>query len=55
MRSYRPEELFDPDRRLNPEFAALAPAGDRRMRARASDKIRIRQRVSNDRINFRIA
>jgi xylulose-5-phosphate/fructose-6-phosphate phosphoketolase len=32
-RSYRPEELFDPDRQLNPELAALAPAGDRRMGA----------------------
>jgi xylulose-5-phosphate/fructose-6-phosphate phosphoketolase len=33
MRSYRPEELFDPDGRLAPELAALAPLGPRRMGA----------------------
>jgi xylulose-5-phosphate/fructose-6-phosphate phosphoketolase len=33
MRSYRPEELFDPAGRLLPEIAALAPAGDQRMSA----------------------
>ena len=33
MRSYRPEELFDPDGRLLPELAELAPKGDRRMGA----------------------
>ncbi len=33
MRSYRPEELFDPSGRLVPELAALAPTGDRRMGA----------------------
>ena len=33
MRSYRPEELFDPAGRLHPELAALAPQGDRRMSA----------------------
>jgi len=33
MQSYRPEELFDADGRLRPEFAALAPAGERRMGA----------------------
>src|SRR6516164_2588238 len=31
MRSYRPEELFDPDGRVIPELAALAPVGERRM------------------------
>ncbi|RVW07118.1 phosphoketolase family protein [Prescottella agglutinans] len=31
MLSYRPEEQFDPQGRLVPELAALAPAGDRRM------------------------
>jgi xylulose-5-phosphate/fructose-6-phosphate phosphoketolase len=33
LRSYRPEELFDPQGRLKPELAALAPTGDRRMGA----------------------
>ncbi|TMD61678.1 MAG: phosphoketolase family protein [Chloroflexi bacterium] len=33
MRSYHPEEVFDEDGRLLPEFAALAPTGDRRMGA----------------------
>ncbi len=33
MRSYRPEELFDPTGRLVPELAALAPRGTRRMSA----------------------
>ena len=33
MRSYRPEELFDPAGRLVPELQALAPTGDRRMSA----------------------
>ncbi len=33
MRSYRPKELFDPDGRLLPELAELAPKGDRRMGA----------------------
>lgn len=33
LRSYRPEELFDAQGRLNPELAALAPIGDRRMGA----------------------
>jgi xylulose-5-phosphate/fructose-6-phosphate phosphoketolase len=33
LRSYRPEELFDERGRLNPELAALAPEGDRRMGA----------------------
>ena len=28
MRSYRPEELFDPEGALRPELAALAPSGD---------------------------
>ncbi|HET9398945.1 MAG TPA: phosphoketolase family protein, partial [Sphingomicrobium sp.] len=31
MRSYRPEELFDGDGRLQPELRALAPKGDKRM------------------------
>ncbi len=31
MRSYHPEELFDPSGRLKPELAALAPKGTRRM------------------------
>ncbi|WBO24273.1 phosphoketolase family protein [Sphingomonas abietis] len=31
LHSYRPEELFDADGRLQPEIAALAPEGDRRM------------------------
>jgi xylulose-5-phosphate/fructose-6-phosphate phosphoketolase len=31
LRSYAPEELFDPDGRLKPELAALAPKGRRRM------------------------
>jgi len=31
MRSYRPEELWDAEGRLDPEVAALAPFGDRRM------------------------
>src|ERR1700744_1915340 len=31
MRSYRPEELFDPTGALLPEIAGLAPADDRRM------------------------
>jgi xylulose-5-phosphate/fructose-6-phosphate phosphoketolase len=33
LRSYRPEQLFDPAGRLNPELAALAPTGERRMGA----------------------
>ncbi|MGB3614615.1 MAG: phosphoketolase family protein, partial [Elainellaceae cyanobacterium] len=33
LRSYRPEELFDKQGRLNPELADLAPKGDRRMGA----------------------
>nr|WP_323747786.1 phosphoketolase family protein [Catenulispora rubra] len=33
MRSYRPEELFDPAGALMPELAALAPSGRRRMGA----------------------
>ncbi len=33
LRSYRPEELFDQQGRLNPELADLAPKGDRRMGA----------------------
>ena len=33
MRSYRPEELFDPDGRLRAELRALAPEGERRMSA----------------------
>jgi xylulose-5-phosphate/fructose-6-phosphate phosphoketolase len=33
MRSYRPEELFDEAGRLRPEWAALAPEGERRMGA----------------------
>jgi xylulose-5-phosphate/fructose-6-phosphate phosphoketolase len=33
LRSYRPEELFDAQGRLNSELAALAPVGDRRMGA----------------------
>ena len=33
MRSYRPQELFDGEGRLNPELAALAPSGERRMSA----------------------
>ena len=33
MKSYRPEELFDPTGRLIPELAALPPTGTRRMSA----------------------
>jgi xylulose-5-phosphate/fructose-6-phosphate phosphoketolase len=33
LRSYKPEELFDPAGRLVPELKALAPAGTRRMSA----------------------
>ncbi len=33
LQSYRPEELFDEDGRLQPELAALAPQGSRRMSA----------------------
>ncbi len=33
LRSYRPEELFDAQGRLEPQFAALAPTGERRMGA----------------------
>ena len=33
LRSYRPEELFDGDGRLQPDLAALAPEGERRMGA----------------------
>ncbi|HTW69813.1 MAG TPA: phosphoketolase family protein [Acetobacteraceae bacterium] len=33
MKSYRPEELFDANGRLQPEIAALAPKGNRRMGA----------------------
>ncbi|MGA2556574.1 MAG: phosphoketolase family protein [Verrucomicrobiota bacterium] len=33
LKSYRPEELFDPQGRLKPELADLAPAGQRRMGA----------------------
>ena len=33
LRSYRPEELFDERGRLQPELAALAPKGERRMGA----------------------
>ncbi|HEU5268339.1 MAG TPA: phosphoketolase family protein [Jatrophihabitans sp.] len=33
LRSYRPEQLFDPAGRLVAELAALAPAGDKRMSA----------------------
>ena len=31
MKSYRPDELFDAQGKLRPEFAELAPKGDRRM------------------------
>jgi xylulose-5-phosphate/fructose-6-phosphate phosphoketolase len=31
MKSYKAEELFDENGRLNPELAELAPKGDRRM------------------------
>jgi xylulose-5-phosphate/fructose-6-phosphate phosphoketolase len=33
MTSYKPEELFDKNGRLNPELAELAPEGERRMSA----------------------
>ncbi len=33
LRSYRPDELFDPTGRLLPALRALAPSGDRRMSA----------------------
>jgi xylulose-5-phosphate/fructose-6-phosphate phosphoketolase len=33
LRSYRPAELFDGNGRLQPELAALAPSGDKRMGA----------------------
>lgn len=33
MKSYRPEELFEPNGALKPELAALAPKGERRMGA----------------------
>jgi xylulose-5-phosphate/fructose-6-phosphate phosphoketolase len=33
LRSYRPEELFEPNGKLKPELAALAPKGERRMGA----------------------
>lgn len=33
LKSYKPQELFDPTGRLLPELAALAPKGDRRMGA----------------------
>jgi xylulose-5-phosphate/fructose-6-phosphate phosphoketolase len=33
MKSYRPEELFDEQGKLRPEFAELAPKGERRMGA----------------------
>ena len=33
LQSYRPQELFDADGRLNAELAALAPKGERRMGA----------------------
>jgi xylulose-5-phosphate/fructose-6-phosphate phosphoketolase len=33
LKSYKPEELFNPDGRLLPELAALAPKGERRMGA----------------------
>ena len=33
MRSYRPDELFDPKGRLVPDLAALPPRGERRMSA----------------------
>ena len=33
MKSYKPEELFDPERQLIPELAELAPKGERRMGA----------------------
>ena len=33
LKSYRPQELFDPTGKLRPELAELAPKGDRRMSA----------------------
>jgi len=33
LKSYRPEELFDNEGKLNPKLAELAPVGDRRMGA----------------------
>jgi len=33
LKSYRPEELFDENGKLNPELSELAPKGDRRMGA----------------------
>jgi xylulose-5-phosphate/fructose-6-phosphate phosphoketolase len=33
MKSYRPEELFDAEGRLDPAIAAIAPVGERRMSA----------------------
>jgi len=33
MKSYKPQELFDASGKLEPELAALAPAGEKRMGA----------------------
>ncbi len=33
MKSYRPEELFDGDGKLQPELAEFPPQGERRMSA----------------------
>jgi xylulose-5-phosphate/fructose-6-phosphate phosphoketolase len=33
LKSYRPQELFDPSGKLKPDLAELAPSGDRRMSA----------------------
>jgi len=50
MKSYRPEELFDDRGRLEPELAALAPTGERRMGANphANGGLRLRDLVLPD-------
>ena len=50
LRSYRPEELFDAQGRLNPELADLAPTGERRMGAnpQANGGILLRDLVMPD-------
>ena len=57
LRSYRPEELFDPKGRLIPELAELAPKGDRRMGANphANGGLLLRDLVMPDFRNYAVS
>ena len=46
MRAQKPEELFDPNGRLDPELKELAPTGYRRMSAKPPRQWRTSQKAS---------